>query len=419
MRKRDKLDLEIRAKKAEINKLLELEDLDAEQRGQLETLTGEVRELETQYEAAVVAEPDPPVTRTTETEDAEARELRELRGRVRVGAYIAAASEMRAVAGAEAEYNQALEMGLDRFPLELLAAPETRATTDAESTVAQQSWLDRLFADTAAARLGISMRSVAPGVASFPITTAGATAAQRARAEVTADAAWAIATSELKPSRNAVRAVFTMEDAARLPGLEDALRRDLGMALAEGVDRAIFVGDATATGTDADIAGLSGIAPAAGGLQEKTLTQANKVKADKTLEAFAGLVDGIHAGGLNELRIVAAIGAWNLWETTVLSIDSETASVFRTLAQFLRDAGLSWSSRGGIEAATTNNKMAAFVGRSRGIEGAGVAAVWSAGQLIRDPYSGAAKGEIALTLNYLWAFGLPRPASFARVKFVT
>ena len=28
--------------------------------------------------------------------------------------------------------------------------------------------------------------------------------------------------------------------------------------------------------------------------------------------------------------------------------------------------------------------------------------------LVRDPYTGAAKGEVELTLNYLWNFGLPR-----------
>ena len=75
--------------------------------------------------------------------------------------------------------------------------------------------------------------------------------------------------------------------------------------------------------------------------------------------------------------------------------------------------------RGEIETATGNGKFGAFIGRSRGIEGAAVAPVWEAGELIRDPYSGAGKGEVALTLCYLWAFGLLRPSNFARVKFVT
>ena len=75
--------------------------------------------------------------------------------------------------------------------------------------------------------------------------------------------------------------------------------------------------------------------------------------------------------------------------------------------------------RGDIETATTNGKFGAFIGRGRGITGAGVAAVWNAGELIRDPYSGAAKGEIALTLNYLWGLKFPRPTQFARLKFVS
>ena len=43
----------------------------------------------------------------------------------------------------------------------------------------------------------------------------------------------------------------------------------------------------------ADIVGLQ----TAASVVEKTLTQANKVKADKTLEAFVDLIDGKHAAG--------------------------------------------------------------------------------------------------------------------------
>ena len=343
--------------------------------------------------------------------DAEDRERAELRGRVRLGNYVQAAVEQRSADGAEQEFNSALGIAGNRFPLELLAPPlETRATTDTDTTTTPRRWLDRLFADTAAMRLGISLESVAAGVASFPITTAGASAAQRARGQAATDAAWTVGVSELKPTRNAVRLTFNVEDAARLPGLESALNRDLRMALTEGVDRAIFLGDSGATGSDADITGLT-----TAGITETTITQTNKVKGPETLKAFTDLVDGIHSGSLGELRVVAAIGAWRLWESTIVNAAAEN----QTLAGFLRAAGLSWSSRGEIETATGNNKFGAFIGRGRGIAGAGVACVWEAGELIRDPYSGAKSGEVALTLSYLWNFGLPRPANFARVKFVT
>ena len=78
---------------------------------------------------------------------------------------------------------------------------------------------------------------------------------------------------------------------------------------------------------------------------------------------------------------------------------------------------MSWTTRGELAATTAADDFAAFVGLGRGLDGAGVAAIFEAGELIRDPYSGAAKGEVALTLCYLWDFGLPRAENFARLKY--
>ena len=187
--------------------------------------------------------------------------------------------------------------------------------------------------------------------------------------------------------------------------------RDLRMALVESVDRAIFVGDSGANENTADITGLQ----TAADVVEKTITQANKIKGAETLEAFAELIDGIHATSVADLKTVAAVGANTLWLTTVIN----SAADNMTLAQFLMASKLNWSVRGGIETATTNGKFGAFIGRGRGIEGAGVSAVWRDATLIRDPYTNAAKGEVALTISHLWAYGLPRPQNFARIKFVT
>ena len=379
-----------------------------------DVLVNELAELEPEYRAALVLEATakPVETRQTETVSAEERERRELRGKVSLSRYVGAAIEQRASDGAEAEYNAAAGLAANAFPLELLApAVEERATTDTDAGTSQATWLDRLFANTAAMSLGISFQSVAPGVSSHPVTTAGASAAQRGRTQAAADAAWTVGVTEIKPTRNAVRAVFSEEDAYRLPGLEEALRRDLSMALTEGVDRAVFVGDSGANENSADITGLK----TAADVTETTLTQANKLKGPKTLEAFTDLVDGIHANGIGDLRVVAAIGAWRLWEPTIVNSSADNM----TLAAFLRAAGLSWRSRGSIEDATTNGKFGAFIGRSQGIGGAGVAAVWNSGMLIRDPYSGAAKGEVALTLSHFWGLAFPRPANFARIKFVS
>ena len=404
-----------RQRMAELAATAELTD---ETRSELDTLEKGTPDLERKIRAArqvEEAEADAAAeTRetTTTTETADERELRELRGRVKLSGYVTAAIEQRAADGAEAEYNAARGIAGNRLPLEMLAPPlETRATTDTDTATTPRRWLDRLFAGTAAAHVGITMESVPAGVASYPVMTAGASAAQRQRStDAAADAAWTIGVTEMKPKRNAVRLVFSIEDAARIPGLESALTRDLRMALVEGVDRAIFLGDAGATGTSADITGLQSAA-----ITETTIKQEDKVKGPETLGAFTGQVDGIHAMGLGDLRVVASVGAWRLWENTIINSTADNM----TLAAFLRMAGLSWMSRGEIDTATLNGDFGAFIGLGRGLEGAGVAAVWEAGELLRDPYTGAAKGEVALTLSYLWNFDLPRPSNFSRIKFVT
>ena len=372
--------------------------------------------LEPEYRAALALEATE-IEQREQAEDGESRELRELRSNARVGAYVAAAMGGVGVnSGAEAELNQELGLPANHFPLSLLdeGRTEHRAATSVDGQANQQTWIDRLFEDSAATRVGVTMRSVRPGVASVPVTTAGASFAMKEKEAAAGDAAWTIGVTELKPKRGSVRAVFTVEDAARLPGLENALRRDLRMAMVEGVDTAVFVGADGGGNNTADIVGLN----AAAGVVEKTLKQADKVKADKTLAAFVDLVDGKHAAGLKDLSIVAAIGANKLWATTLLEVENESASMFRTLANFLRVNEVAWSVRGGIEADTADGDFGAFIGRKRGIAGAGTAAVWDSAELIRDPYSGAAKGEVAVTMHYLWDLAFPRAANFARLKFV-
>ena len=411
-------DLEERRSK-DRGRMAELALVDAlsdEQRNELATLEKAIPDLELQYRAAKrAAEEEEEEQRAAgaaarKPADGEDRERLELRNKIRLGNYVQAALEQRAADGPEAEYNAAVGIAGNRFPLELLAPPvEARQTTDTDTQTTPRRWLDRLFAEAAATRLGVTMESVPAGKTSYPVTTAGASAAQRGRSQATANAVWTVGVTELEPVRNSVRCRFNVEDAARIPGLESALTRDLRMALTEGVDRAIFLGDTTANEDKADITGFTTAT-----ITELEITQANKVKGPETLAAFTGLVDGIHAMSLADLNVVSAVSAWRLWEDRVINAAADNM----TLAAFLRKAGLSWMARGEIETATDDGDFAAFVGRKRGIAGAAVAAVWEAGELIRDPYSGADSGQVSLTLIYLWNFGLPRATNFARVKFV-
>ena len=125
-------------------------------------------------------------------------------------------------------------------------ALEERAARDGDAEANQGTWLDRVFAGTAAERLGISFRSVAPGVAAFPVTTAGGAPVQRGRTEAVTESTYTVAVTEIKPSRAAVHGIYSIEDDMRLPGLADGIERDMRMAMTERVDRSVFLGDSGA-----------------------------------------------------------------------------------------------------------------------------------------------------------------------------
>ena len=395
--------------------MLDTPDWTDEIRAEQVTLKAELSDLETRAQTALLAAdgaaPDATAPEVRPSEDGEAREIRQLRANADFANYISASLEQRGVTdGAEAELNAVLNVPMNRFPMEMLVAGlEERAAIDGDSATNQGSWLDRLFAGSAAEAVGISFRTVAPGIASYPVTSAGGTGAQRGRAQDAAISTYSATVTEMKPKRNAIHGVYQIEDDARLPGLADAIRRDMASAMVATIDKTVFVGDTTANPNEGDIVGLQ-----TAGIDEETLTQLNKVKADEVLKLLVGYVDGIHAMSPADLRIVATVGSNVLWSGQV---HAATVSN-QTIAQFLAASGIVWTVKGDVEANSANGDFGAFVGLGRGIDGAGIAAVWDSGALIIDPYSGAKGGSVALTLNYLWDFALPRTANFKRLKYV-
>ncbi len=366
-----KAQLKVSEIKTKITDLLELptekrgEDFD----GDLAKCTKEVKSAEVELQAALVAQPEPDKAvekRAEVTETAEHREMVELRSNINFGKYIASAMTGSGITtGAEAELNEHMGLAANQFPMDLLAPPvEKRALRDGDSDVMARSWVDRVFADSAAMRLGINFESVPPGVTAHPVLTAGGSGEQRGRTQAAGESTYSFTVSELKPTRNAVHGIYSVEDHSRVPGLSDAILRDMRAGITEKVDRTIFRGDTTANEDTADIAGLETLV-----IGEETLSQTNKVKPDEVLKAFLAFIDGLYAASLSDLAVVMAVGANQLFHGTI----ANSAASNETIARFLMNAGLSWSTRGHIETATTNGKFGAFVSLARGLSGAGVA----------------------------------------------
>ena len=380
----------------------------------IEKLTGEIRSTDISLTAQKLLEPE--VTKVvTDTLSPEDRELAELRGKVDFGKYVGAAlAGMPVMGGPELEYNQHLGLAANYFPLELIGAGllEARAIRDVDGAAGQATWLDRVFAESAAARLGITMPVVNPGIAAYPVLSAGASGAQRGRTEAAAEGTYTVVVEELKPTRHAVHGIYSIEDELRLPGMAEAIVRDMRAAIVESMDKAILSGDNGANETAGDIVGLRTHAD----VTEVTITQTNKVKGDELLKLFLGFVDGKYAASMADVRMVASVGSNTLWGGTV----HNSAVDNQTVAAFLRANGVSWTVRDGIDPNTANGDFGAYVGLARGADGAGVAPIWNQAQLIRDEFGArATQGEVGLTLNAFWNFGLVRANNFKRLKYVS
>ena len=101
-----------------------INQLDDETRAELDTIENGTADLERQIRAATTAveaeEAEQRAAQNGETvEDAEDRERAQLRGKVKLTGYVAAALEQRSADGAEAEFNAAVGIAGNRFPIEL------------------------------------------------------------------------------------------------------------------------------------------------------------------------------------------------------------------------------------------------------------------------------------------------------------
>ena len=405
MTNKQRLELRLSEQRQRLNELAGLEAPTEEQMTELRQLQKDHATTEEQFRASLKAEPTE--SRETGTETAEERELRELRGNVSVGRYVSMATSGQALSGAEFEFSQALGCSGNDFPMELLAPVEERAVTDINTVVRPRAWVDRIFAQGQAGYLGLGFQGVPAGTQQVTVTLTGDTPAQTKRETAKAAGGWTISSVSLVPKRMSAHVAFALEDDYRTPGLEESLLRDMRAALAEQLDRAVFLGANVSSDTYSDIVGLFDVT----GTTALELNQASKVKFDKTIEVFAGLIDGKGAGELGDLRIVTSIPMLKLWLGTV----AQTATGPETMAQVLRANGLSWRSRADIDDGTADGDKLAVVARTGGLTNAGTVAVWNRAQLIRDPYSGAASGQVGLTLSAYWDFQVSRASNFAKL----
>ena len=374
-----------------------------EQRTELRTLTTEAADLELKTRALLAAEPDPDPANRPGGEGAEVRSLAE---RASLGEYLAAAVEGRRVSGVERELTAASlgdavaargDVVIPWEALEVRADAPTN-TTALDGPVRQRPILPRLFAGPLARALGTRFDSVPSGQQEYVLVSGGVAPAQKAEsADVSATAA-TFGTATLKPRRLTANYLFTVEQAASVGAqIESALRRDLTAAIRSAMENGILNGNGTAPNVTGVLSRLTAPSDPVG-------MAGYKLYAGAAAEG----VDGIHAQRESEVALVVGTDTYKMASKATENGQSGIEALTRRSRMVVAS--------GFMPATASNIQQAVYHAGMH--EGDSVAAVWPGLQVVRDPYTAAAAGQVRLTAYMLWdAYAAFRAGAYGILKF--
>ena len=375
---------------------LEGDALTDEVRAEEATLTTEYRDTEVRLRAATIAEGDPAETRETR-ETREQRERTELRSRSRLHRFVHAAIQDRAPDGAEAELAAAagcpglVPLGMFGPTAEERAAEHravTPAPADSDVTTTHAPIVPALFDRSVAGHLGIEMPTVPTGIRSFPVLATSLSGGPKAESAAADEGAGGFTVADADPRRITGSFRIRKEDIAKMDGLEDALNMNLSAVISDELDKQIVNGNNTAPNLNGLLKQLTDpSAPAAGA---ETF--------DRYLAAFASHIDGLFA--VDEMGVRGLLGP-HTYRHMAAALRSGNAAD-QTFSQFWRSHGGGLRSSKRIAAPPTTGTdsgiQQAIIRRSNPAgDRVAAAPVWTGVELVRDPYTGAAKGEIVVT----------------------
>ena len=387
-----KLALRLSEIRQKLNELSGKDELTEAEETDLRSLSTEYPKLEQRHRAALIAESvEEAEALDGEDGDGEDHERRELRSRSRLARYVSKALDGLPVDGAEAELSAAAGCP-GAVPLELFevrrsdtGAPERRAVTPAPGTTDENlaGIVPAIFDRSAASWLGIEMPTVPVGDAGYPVLSTSLTGGVVAKSAEADEAVGGFTVKMAQPRRISGAFRFTYEDSARLSGMESALRSNIASVLSDALDAQAINGSGTGDGT---LNGLLSI------LTDPAAPAANAESFARYVSAAAGHVDGLFSVDLGGVRQLVGVQTYG-----------HMAGTFRANEDSTTAEGWLMDRTGGVRtsrriAAPASNIQQAIVRRSNPMgDRVAVMPVWNVLQLVRDPYTGARKGEVSLT----------------------
>ena len=412
MRKSLELSSKISEVRQALNEFAGVDEPTDEQVDEAERRAKELSSLEKRYRVALATEDEEEQATDRETPDAEAREWDRMLNGASVGSFIKAASDGMAPTGVEAEIHQHLKLPPNQFPLDILetrSAPvEQRAdaATPSPSDIGanQNSIGGRVFARTAASRVGYSFPTVGPGEQQYPYLVSSGTAPAPYAADAEVDStAGSFSVETVGPKRLGARVTFRTLDAVKLAGIEEALRADVQMALSEVVDKQLLTGN----GVDPNLEGiLLGLADA--NTSTAVATYASIVK------DLGAQIDGKYAHNLSDLTLVAHPGLRQFVISLFRANETEaTAEEFidRRTGGFITSANM--------PAKAANKETCLVHRRGSGLAVTAVAPTWRGVEVVRDNLTSAAKGWIHLNFSLYMGAARVRDGAYGLLKFKT
>lgn len=395
-----------------VGALLELETRSEDQDRELNEKTLELRGLESDLQAAILLEGDS-VQEVVKETTPQGRELRGIIQESNITDYVNDFLGKSPLDGASLELRQETGVPDDYIPHEVFDGSgelETRAdavtnyvATDTASPDNVEQIYPRVFAMGCAAYLGTMMPSVGVGSVNYPRLNAGTTGDVRSPSQALDGTAATITTATIDPVRLTASYTFTVESTQLIRGIESALTRDLRQTLNDKLDKLVINGQAKSGSTSPKIDGLLNSLAAA------TAASAQAGWSDY-LSAYDGAVDGIHASSDMDVCLLVNPATWQHAMIQLVGTGGE-AGLLRDKIDRMR-----FKASANMPAVASKKAKAIRYAKTSPTRGM-YAPVWRGVNMIRDHYTGAAKGEISITFLQIVGFKVVDTRAYTQLEF--
>ena len=362
----------------------------------------------------------------------------ELRDRISLGRYLQGIAEQRALDGAEGELRTELHLSDQAIPIDVLlptveerqdaVSPQTSggdALPSGTINLSTGPMLGRVFTQTDAAFLGVSMPMVPAGERRYPVMVDGTAASMQARGASPDAGAAKFDVVDANPHRLTGRYVLDLEGVAEMGGLlESTLRRDLRTEMGFQLDTQILSGSGAAN----QVTGLLNqltleLAPGASfGSSALANDVSDVLDWAGAKKVLTDGLDGKFARMESDIRLLIGGETYSLSRSLYRTSESEMDAIeaMRGLgATVRRSFQVPASAVATISPKTTasTKKVQSAIANSE--PGAAVAPVWQGITMIRDPYTNAGKAQIVLTAHMLFDFIMRRKDGWHRYAIRT